>query len=58
VLPFTAHGFIPQFLFYGVRAWVFATKRGPYSAEERAAQELVRDLLRQSRELLNRMQAG
>jgi hypothetical protein len=42
VLPFTAHGFIPQFLFYGVRAWVFATKRGPYSAEERAAQELVR----------------
>jgi hypothetical protein len=33
-------------------------KHGRYSAEVRAKQELVRELLQQSRELLNRMQAG
>jgi hypothetical protein len=33
-------------------------KHGLYSAEVRAAQKLVRDLLRQSRELLDRMEGA
>ena len=33
-------------------------KHGLYSAEARAKQKLVRGLLQQSRELLNRMRAG
>jgi hypothetical protein len=33
-------------------------KHGLYSAEARAAQKLARELLQESRELLNRMQAG